>query len=75
MAAIPPFPGDPALDFEHSPEHVIKLSTVSMRNAIINGAGVTTIHDILFIDEESLIDACTTATPVIVKMRLKTLKR
>ena len=75
MVAIPPFPGDPALDFEHSLEHIIKLSTVNIRNVIINGAGVTTIHDILLIDEESLIDACTTATPVIVKMRLKTLKR
>ena len=54
---MPPFLGDPALDFEHSLEYVIKLSTVNMRNAIINGAGVRTIHDILLIDEESLIDA------------------
>ena len=57
MAAIPPFLGDPALDCEHSLEHVIKLSTVNMRNAIINRAGVTMIHNILLIDEESLIDA------------------
>ena len=72
---MPPFPGDPALDFINSLEHIIKLTSAPMRNAILTGAGVTTVHDLHLIDEESLLDACTAVTPVIAKMRLKTLKR
>ena len=75
MAAIPPFPGDPILDFAHSLEHVILLTTPQMRNTITVNAGITTVDDLLLLDEESLINTCTAATSAMSKMRLKTLKR
>ena len=75
MASFKAFPGDPALDFVHSLEHVILLTTPQMRNVITSMAGVATVKDLLLIDEGSLIDLCTTAISVMSKMRLKTLKR
>ena len=51
------------------------LTTVGMRNAIITGAGVNTIEDLLLIYEDSLINACTNNTTVMAKIKLITLKR
>ena len=75
MATIPPFPADLVGQFDHSLENVIILTTVNMRNIILIGTGVTTIHDLLLIDKESLVNACKEATTVMSKMKLKTLKR
>ena len=75
MANIPPYPGNLADDFAHCLEHVVTLTTLNMRNAIVKTAGVGTIDYLLLIDEESLIRLCTTQTTVMAKMKLKTLKR
>ena len=75
MANIPPYPGNSAGSFTHCLEHVVTLTTLNMRNTIVNTAGVGTIDDLLLIDEESLIGLCTTQTTMMTKMKLKTLKR
>ena len=74
MVAIPPFPGDQILNFTHSLEHIILLTTPQMRNAITVAAGIQTVEDLLLLDEYSLVNLCTAATSAMSKMRLKILK-
>ena len=57
-----PFPGDPVGDFQHILEHIVGLTTSNQRDRVTINAGVQTVDDLLFIDQESLLSVLPTNT-------------
>ena len=74
-AGIPAYPGGVEDNFIHNLEHIIGLDTAAQRAKITVNAGIVTIHDLLWIDEDAIIDSFTNTTSAMCKTRMRTLKR